>query len=91
MLWFMVILQLINLPVEFDASRRARQALCAAGLVTPEEENMIDRVLSAAAWTHVAGALTGAWSPLRGLAASRLFGGQKSGDRGSGHAGGTGD
>ncbi len=65
-LWFTVILQLINLPVELDASRRARRALLAAGLVAPEEEVVIDRVLNSAAWTHVAAALTGAWSPLRG-------------------------
>jgi len=65
-LWFTVILQLINLPIELDASRRARQALRAAGLVAQEEEAVIDRVLNSAAWSHVAAVLTGAWPPLRG-------------------------
>jgi Zn-dependent membrane protease YugP len=55
-----VLLQLLNLPVEFDASRRGREFLRSAGLVTVEEEPAVARVLNAAAWTYVATALTGA-------------------------------
>jgi Zn-dependent membrane protease YugP len=65
-LWGTLILQLINLPIELDASHRARRALLAAGLVAPEEEVTIDSVLHAAAWKHVAATLTGAWPSLRG-------------------------
>ena len=53
-----VIFQLVNLPVEFDASRRARRQLVAAGLVSPQEEEEVGRVLNAAAMTYVAATLT---------------------------------
>jgi Zn-dependent membrane protease YugP len=53
-----VLFQLINLPVEFDASRRARIALVQGGLVTPEEDQVVGRVLKAAAWTYVAATLS---------------------------------
>jgi uncharacterized protein len=68
-LWLSVILQLINLPVELDASRRARQAILAEGLVTSEEDRMLQPVLNATAWTHVAGVLWDVW-PLRQLVAA---------------------
>jgi Zn-dependent membrane protease YugP len=55
-----VLLQVLNLPAEFDASRRGRQILLSAGLVSVEEEPVVARILSAAAWTYVATALTGA-------------------------------
>jgi hypothetical protein len=44
-----VFFQLINLPVEFDASRRALQVLPATGILTPEENQGARSVLSAAA------------------------------------------
>jgi Zn-dependent membrane protease YugP len=53
-----VFAQLFNLPIEFDASRRAAPHLVAAGVITPEEEPMVRRVMQAAALTHVAGTLT---------------------------------
>jgi uncharacterized protein len=53
-----VIFQLVNLPVEFDASRRARTRLVAAGIVSPQEEQEVGRVLNAAAMTYVAATLT---------------------------------
>jgi Zn-dependent membrane protease YugP len=53
-----VLFQLVNLPVEFDASRRARQALSVTGLVAPDEEPVVDEVLNATALTYVAGTLT---------------------------------
>ena len=52
-----VLFQLINLPVEFDASRRARKELLNLGLVSAEEDVVVGKVLNAAAWTYVAGAL----------------------------------
>jgi uncharacterized protein len=51
---------LITLPVEFDASRRAKEALSNLGLTDGglrggEEGSGVATVLNAAAWTYVAG------------------------------------
>ncbi len=53
----MVAFQLINLPVEFDASARAKRLLVANGIVADGEMVYVNRVLNAAAWTYVAGTL----------------------------------
>jgi Zn-dependent membrane protease YugP len=53
-----VLFQVVNLPVEFDASRRARIALVDGGLITQEEDEVVGRVLRAAAWTYVAATLS---------------------------------
>ncbi|MDP6100662.1 MAG: zinc metallopeptidase [Dehalococcoidia bacterium] len=52
-----VLFSLTTLPVELDASRRAKQMLTAAGLVTEEESHGVNAVLSAAALTYVAALL----------------------------------
>lgn len=52
-----VLFQLVTLPVEFDASRRAGKQLQSLGLVTAGEAAGVKRVLRAAASTYVAGAL----------------------------------
>lgn len=49
-----VLFSLITLPVEFNASNRARQMLRSTGLVSVEEYNGVSAVLSAAALTYVA-------------------------------------
>jgi uncharacterized protein len=49
-----VLFQLITLPVEFDASRRALVALRDGGLLRADELDGAKQVLSAAAWTYVA-------------------------------------
>ena len=50
---------LITLPVEFDASSRAQELLVSQGIVYGEEEVAgIKKVLGAAAWTYVAGAVS---------------------------------
>ena len=46
--------QVITLPVEYDASARAKAQLQRLGLVNPSEHDGVDRVLSAAALTYVA-------------------------------------
>jgi Zn-dependent membrane protease YugP len=56
-----VLLQLANLPAEYDASRRAGEALTSAGLVSPDEEKMLRRLLDSQAWAHVAATITGAF------------------------------
>ncbi|HET8631227.1 MAG TPA: zinc metallopeptidase [Thermomicrobiales bacterium] len=49
------IFALVTLPVEYNASARARQLLQASGLVTPDEYNAVHSMLNAAAYTYVAG------------------------------------
>ena len=74
---FSVIFQLVNLPVEFDASRRARLALVHAGLVTAEEDETVGKVLNAAALTYVAATLTSVLTLLYFLFRSGVLGGQR--------------
>lgn len=53
------IFALATLPVELDASARARTMLSSAGIITSEEEQRgVNHVLNAAAWTYVAGLIT---------------------------------
>jgi len=49
-----VLFQLVTVPVEFNASSRAKAAVIEYGLVTISEERDISKVLSAAALTYVA-------------------------------------
>jgi Zn-dependent membrane protease YugP len=46
--------QAITLPVEFDASRRAKQQLINLGLIDGRESQAVSKVLNAAAMTYVA-------------------------------------
>lgn len=46
--------QIVTLPVEFDASRRAKEQLFRLGIVRPDESVAINQVLNAAALTYVA-------------------------------------
>jgi len=52
-----VLFQIVTLPVEFDASSRAKRQLNELGLVIASEGAGVKSVLKAAAWTYVAGAL----------------------------------
>lgn len=58
--WGVIMLfNLVTLPVEFDASRRAHQVLAETGFITPGEEAAgVKKVLDAAAWTYVAAFIT---------------------------------
>ncbi|MBQ8428016.1 MAG: zinc metallopeptidase [Clostridia bacterium] len=49
---------LVTLPVELNASKRAKQMLLAEGILTEEELPGAEKVLSAAAMTYVAALLT---------------------------------
>jgi hypothetical protein len=71
-----VLFQLVNLPVEFDASRRARAALLDTGLVTAEEDVTVGKVLNAAALTYVAATLTSVLTLLYFLFRAGLLGGR---------------
>jgi Zn-dependent membrane protease YugP len=46
--------QLVTLPVEYDASRRAKEQLFRLGLVHEQERAGVSKVLDAAALTYVA-------------------------------------
>src|SRR5438270_6088027 len=51
----LVVFQLITLPVEFDASRRAKIILQQMGIIQPGEETVgVNKVLNAAALTYIA-------------------------------------
>jgi hypothetical protein len=52
-----VAFQLVTLPVEFNASSRARKLMVAEGFITNTEEHGVAKVLNAAALTYVAAAL----------------------------------
>lgn len=54
---FVVFFQVITLPVEFNASTRAKEQLAALGIVSGEQADQVKKVLSAAALTYVAGTL----------------------------------
>ena len=55
----LMLFNLITLPVEFDASARARLVLRETGLIrTAEEDTAVAQVLRAAAWTYVAAFIT---------------------------------
>ena len=58
-------MQLLTLPVEFDASRRAVQTLADYGMVTDQELSGIKSVLTAAALTYVAAAASSVLQLLR--------------------------
>jgi uncharacterized protein len=52
-----VVFQLINLPVEFNASNRAKAQLVQLGIINDEELVYVKKVLNAAALTYVAATL----------------------------------
>lgn len=52
-----VLFQLVTLPVEFDASRRAKEHAYQLGIVGANERRGVDKVLDAAAMTYVAAAI----------------------------------
>ena len=53
----MVLFTLVTLPVELDASARAKRLLPALGLTRGHDAHGVSAVLNAAAWTYVAAAV----------------------------------
>ena len=51
---FSLVFQLVTLPVEFNASRRAIQTIEEVGILTEEEQQGAKKTLKAAAMTYVA-------------------------------------
>lgn len=60
-----VLFQLVTLPVEFNASKRATEILYDTGVLMEDEISGCKKVLSAAALTYLASALTSVMSLLR--------------------------
>ncbi len=69
-----LVFQLITLPVEFNASRRALQTIESAGILTDDEIKGAKKTLSAAAMTYVAATAVALAQLLRLIV---LFGGRR--------------
>ncbi len=72
-----VLFQLVTLPVEFDASARAKRLSVEAGIISDDERYGVDSVLNAAALTYVAAFATGLLTLLYYLMRSGLLGGRR--------------
>ena len=69
--------QIVTLPVEFDASARAKRLAVETGVVLPAERQGMDRVLNAAALTYVAAAISTLMTLLYFLMRAGLLGGRR--------------
>ena len=71
---FSLVFQLVTLPVEFNASRRAMETIESAGILTEEEQRGARKTLKAAALTYVAATAVALAQLLRLIA---IFGGRR--------------
>jgi len=69
--------QIVTLPVEFNASSRAKALVVQQGIIAPDERAGIDAVLNAAALTYVAAAVSTLLTLLYFLFRSGLLGGRR--------------
>jgi Zn-dependent membrane protease YugP len=77
-LFSMVLLfQVVTLPVEFDASARAKQLVLDYGIISTHEREGVDRVLNAAALTYVAAVVSTLLTLLYFLMRAGLLGGRR--------------
>jgi uncharacterized protein len=72
-----LLFQIVTLPVEFDASARAKKLAVEHGLLLPQEREGMDRVLNAAALTYVAAAVSTLLTLLYFLMRAGLLGGRR--------------
>jgi Zn-dependent membrane protease YugP len=72
-----LLFQIVTLPVEFDASARAKRLAVENGIVMPQEREGMDRVLNAAALTYVAAAISTLLTLLYYLMRAGLLGGRR--------------
>ena len=70
-----VVFSLVTLPVEWDASRRAKIAMAEAGMLSREENEDASKVLNAAFLTYLAAAVTSLLTLLYYLFRLGLLGG----------------
>ena len=71
-----LLFQLVTLPVEFDATARAKRLVLEAGIVDTDERVGIDRTLNAAALTYVAAVISTLLTLLYYLMRAGLLGGR---------------
>ena len=72
-----LLFQVVTLPVEFNASNRAKALIVQHGIVTTQERRGVDAVLNAAALTYVAAAISTLLTLLYFLWRSGLIGGRR--------------
>ena len=72
-----LLFQVVTLPVEFNASSRAKALVLEHGIVTADERRGVDAVLNAAALTYVAAAVSTLMTLLYFLVRSGLLGGRR--------------
>jgi uncharacterized protein len=72
-----LLFQIVTLPVEFNASNRAKALIVEHGIVTRQEREGVDKVLNAAALTYVAAAVSTLLTLLYFLWRSGLIGGRR--------------
>lgn len=72
--------QIVNLPVEIDASRRALQLLPSIGILSEDENAGAKSVLTAAAFTYVAATIAAIWTLLYWAMRLGLLGGRSRDD-----------
>jgi Zn-dependent membrane protease YugP len=72
-----LLFQLVTLPVEFDATARAKKLVVESGIIYPEERSGMDRVLNAAALTYVAAVISTLLTLLYFLLRSGILGGRR--------------
>jgi Zn-dependent membrane protease YugP len=72
-----LLFQIVTLPVEFDASNRAKALVVQQGIVGVSERQGMDKVLNAAAMTYVAAVATSAATLLYFLVRSGVLGGRR--------------
>ena len=72
-----LLFQIVTLPVEFDASNRAKALVVEQGIITAQEREGMDKVLNAAALTYVAAAISTLLTLLYFLLRSGLLGGRR--------------
>ncbi|MDA1183309.1 MAG: zinc metallopeptidase [Acidobacteria bacterium] len=72
-----LLFQVVTLPVEFNASNRAKALVVEYGIVTAQERKGVDAVLNAAALTYVAAAVSTLLTLLYFLWRSGLLGGRR--------------
>jgi hypothetical protein len=68
--------QVVTLPVEFDATARAKRLVVETGIISPSERSGMDKVLNAAALTYVAAAVSTLLTLLYFLFRAGLLGGR---------------
>jgi Zn-dependent membrane protease YugP len=72
-----LVFQIVTLPVEFDASARAKRLAVDNGIILAQEREGMDRVLNAAALTYVAAVVSSLLTLLYYLMRAGLLGGRR--------------